>query len=96
MPCRPSRIKSTRWCGSALGFSRAQLCEALGINNVDKALRRLTKVGCIRSVRSKRYASYERFGGVQDRSRRLAHVGPWPTQPSGEKAAASTRALLSN
>ena len=40
------------------GISRAQLCEALGINNVDKALRRLTKVGCIRSVRSKRYASY--------------------------------------
>ena len=40
------------------GISRAQLCEALGIDNVDKALRRLTNVGCIRSVRSKRCASY--------------------------------------
>ena len=40
------------------GISRTQLCEALGINNVDKALRRLTKVGYIRSVRSRRYASY--------------------------------------
>ena len=58
MPCRPSRIKSMRWCRSALGSAGAQLCEALGINNVDKALRQLTKVGYIRSVRSRRYASY--------------------------------------
>ena len=48
------------------GISRVQLCEVLGIHDVDKALRRLTKVGCIRSVRSKRYASYYPIDGLSD------------------------------
>ena len=45
------------------GISRGELCEALGINNVDKALRRLVQVGYIRRDSSKGYASYYPIGG---------------------------------
>jgi chromosome segregation and condensation protein ScpB len=53
----PTRIERDELVRQRPGITRQEVREALG-TDVDRALQRLMRIGYIRSVRSKRYASY--------------------------------------